>query len=233
MAALRDLDSRVIGKQRMHPSAQGGSFHAWRAHARAPWALRWSSGRPSAHAECRSTIWRCPEPDLNRYAREGQRGLSSPCLHSTIRAAAPWAVPSAYGPPHRRAARAYPGTSPRTANPQTEVVLFYWQLSAHQRRGGVPVDTGRRRTCPYAGHRADEGNDAISMPPDGGPLLPREEAPGGSYDPSAGRKPEQRRIPGGRAAGTMEGHPREVPQHGPVPPRCGERPVPHDRSPSP
>jgi hypothetical protein len=27
-----------------------------------------------------------PEPDLNRYAREGQRGLSSPCLHSTIRA---------------------------------------------------------------------------------------------------------------------------------------------------
>ncbi|MEV7514035.1 GrpB family protein [Streptomyces diastaticus] len=29
---------------------------------------------------------KCPEPDLNRYAREGQRGLSSPCLHSTIRA---------------------------------------------------------------------------------------------------------------------------------------------------
>ncbi len=28
----------------------------------------------------------CPEPDSNRYAREGQRGLSSPCLRSTIRA---------------------------------------------------------------------------------------------------------------------------------------------------
>ncbi len=40
---------------------------------------------PSACREgCR--CGRCPEPDLNRYAREGQRGLSSPCLHSTIRA---------------------------------------------------------------------------------------------------------------------------------------------------
>lgn len=29
---------------------------------------------------------KCPEPDSNRYARKGQRGLSSPCLHSTIRA---------------------------------------------------------------------------------------------------------------------------------------------------
>lgn len=37
---------------------------------------------PGQHA---STRW-CPEPDSNRYAREGQRGLSSPCLHSTIRA---------------------------------------------------------------------------------------------------------------------------------------------------
>lgn len=50
--------------------------------------------QPAGHRRVTSTVarglpsqvWRCPEPDLNRYAREGQRGLSSPCLHSTIRA---------------------------------------------------------------------------------------------------------------------------------------------------
>lgn len=57
----------------------------------------------------------CPEPDLNRYAREGQRGLSSPCLHSTIRAGQGLRieVPSLSGP------------IPRTADERTDVVLFY------------------------------------------------------------------------------------------------------------
>lgn len=34
-------------------------------------------------------LWWCPEPDLNRHGPQGQRGLSSSCLHSTIRAPAP------------------------------------------------------------------------------------------------------------------------------------------------
>lgn len=58
---------------------------------------------------------RCPEPDLNRYAREGQRGLSSPCLHSTIRA----------GHGLRAEVPSLSGRFPRTVEERTDVVLFY------------------------------------------------------------------------------------------------------------
>ena len=49
-------------------TADGGTKIATRPGERSKWAVK------------------CPEPDLNRYAPEGQRGLSSPCLLSTIRA---------------------------------------------------------------------------------------------------------------------------------------------------
>lgn len=61
-----------------------------------------------------SAKW-CPEPDSNRYAPEGQRGLSSPCLHSTIRAwrAAPrWHMTLS-------------GGFLRSADEWRDVVLFY------------------------------------------------------------------------------------------------------------
>lgn len=56
----------------------------------------------------------CPEPDLNRYAREGQRGLSSPCLHSTIRA----------GHGLRVEAPSLSGCVPRTAEPTERCCLI-------------------------------------------------------------------------------------------------------------
>lgn len=53
---------------------------------------------------------------------QGQRGLSSPCLHSTIRAGhgLRFAVPSLSGP------------LPRAAVGWDDLVLFYWRLREHQ-----------------------------------------------------------------------------------------------------
>lgn len=79
----------------------------------------WRQGRMLAGQ--RGRRGRCPEPDLNRYAREGQRGLSSPCLHSTIRAG--------HGPRYcvEPIGRGIPGWG-RWAH----LVLFYWCLMPRQ-----------------------------------------------------------------------------------------------------
>lgn len=60
------------------PASFGGTVRAPVRSSSGFFRVRWSTGGTWAR--------RCPEPDLNRYAPEGQRGLSSPCLHSTIRA---------------------------------------------------------------------------------------------------------------------------------------------------
>ena len=73
------------------------------------------SARPRTRNPHRRWPLMCPEPDLNRHALEGQRGLSSPCLHSTIRAR--HATP--------RWHLSLSGHTTRTAEQQPDVVLFY------------------------------------------------------------------------------------------------------------
>lgn len=135
MATLRGLATRVMGRQKNHPSARGGSFSPPPGRAGGTLPVAGPGGLSArdcgggyregctGHAPC--AAW-CPEPDSNRHAPEGQRGLSSPCLRSTIRAcrAAPrWQLTLS-------------GGVPRSAEQWRDVVLFYRPLegpSAHTR----------------------------------------------------------------------------------------------------
>lgn len=193
MAALRDLDYRVIGKQRKHPSAQGGSFHAQASGARpmrAPRGGRWATGRAlSVRPLALGVPGTGLEPVRPRGAARFKLAVSA--FHHP--GAAPWVVRARTSLPIGEQPRAYPGARPRTANRRTEVVLFYWQLRAHQHRVGATAHTGAHRTCPYAAPRPRQGIDAISTPPYGGPSPPQG-GPG-----AAGIRPESRTETGARA----------------------------------
>ncbi len=96
---------------------------------------RGRGGRRAGEVRQPSQVGWCPEPDSNRHGPQGQRGLSSSCLHSTIRAPVSGTASCTAG-----RTRPSPGRGmslsrviPRTADRQTDVVLFYWQLTGHQR----------------------------------------------------------------------------------------------------
>ncbi len=71
------------GGARARPGDRRGAHRAQRARGGGHGRLR---GPPPGVRRALRGRWECPEPDSNRHAPEGQRGLSSPCLRSTIRA---------------------------------------------------------------------------------------------------------------------------------------------------
>lgn len=124
-----------------------------------------SAGQTPSHG-------RCPEPDLNRHAPEGQRGLSSPCLHSTIRA---WrASPRWY--------MTLSGDVPRSAEQWRDVVLFYWLFE------GPSAQHGRHSHLP--------GRDVGHQDPQSGMTETR--LPGTALramgPPPAGQRPHRRLL---------------------------------------
>lgn len=86
MAAVRGLDTRVMGKQRKHPSARGGSFRSWVSIRQPP---------------CRAT-GSPPPPAPGTSPRPGGAGSPSAAGSSSPRAGAVWPAASpAPGPTSR------------------------------------------------------------------------------------------------------------------------------------
>lgn len=86
MAAVRGLDTRVMGKQRKHPSARGGSFRSWVSIRQPP---------------CRAT-GSPPPPAPGTSPRPGGAGPPSAAGSSSPRAGAVWPAASpAPGPASR------------------------------------------------------------------------------------------------------------------------------------
>jgi hypothetical protein len=192
MAALRDLDYRVIGKQRKHPSAQGGYFHARASGARptrAPRDRRWATGcARSVRQQGLGVPGTGLEPVRPRGAARFKLAVSAfhhPGMGSLGRT-------SAYGPPHRRATTSLSGGTPPNSGSTNRgcLILLATEGPSASGRGSPthprPLDLPICPTTPMA------GIDAISTPPDGGPSPPQG-GPG-----CRGIRPESRTETGAR-----------------------------------